>query len=63
MTREDFRRYEARVHRERLVVRVDENLRIYVPPPPSSGILVPTVIRIMKSKYYKIHYSETSFFF
>lgn len=49
MTLEDFRRYRPNVYEDRLMVRLDDNLRVYAPPPPSSGILVPTIMRIMKS--------------
>ena len=49
MTLEDFRRYKPTVYEDRLMVRLDDNLRVYAPPPPSSGILVPTIMRIMKS--------------
>lgn len=49
MTLDDFRRYRPNVYVDRLVVKLDDNLRVYAPPPPSSGILVPTIMRIMKS--------------
>lgn len=45
----DFNIYAPRVHEDRFLIRLDSNLRLYTAPPPSSGILVPTVIRIMKS--------------
>ena len=48
MTIEDFKRYEPRVYQNRLMVRIDENLRAYVPPPPSSGVLIPAVLRIIR---------------
>ncbi|RNA12997.1 gamma-glutamyltranspeptidase 1-like [Brachionus plicatilis] len=48
VTLEDFKEYQARVHKNRFEVPLDENLRIYTPPPPSSGILVPFIIRLMK---------------
>jgi gamma-glutamyltranspeptidase len=49
MTLEDFRRYKPIVYEDRLMVRLDDNLRVYAPPPPSSGIFLPTIMRIMKS--------------
>lgn len=45
---EDFKRYEPRVHQDRFLVRLDDNLRMYTVPPPSSGVLIPAAIRIMK---------------
>ncbi|CAF0712388.1 unnamed protein product [Brachionus calyciflorus] len=48
VTLEDFARYKARIHKNRFQVVLDDNLRIYSAPPPSSGILVPFIIKLMK---------------
>lgn len=50
MTVDDFKSYEPRVYEDRYVIRLDENLRAYTVPPPSSGVLVTSIMRIMKSK-------------
>lgn len=55
MTLEDFRRYEPRVYQDRLIVRLDNNLRMYVAPPPSSSVLIPAILRIVKGKSEKIY--------
>jgi gamma-glutamyltranspeptidase len=49
VTIEDFNSYEPRVHEDRFIIRLNENLRLYAVPPPSSGILIPTIMRIMQS--------------
>lgn len=48
MTLEDFRRYRPIIHEERFLIRINENLRAYTLPPPSSGVLVTTIMRIMQ---------------
>ena len=45
---EDFKKYAVITHVNRIIVDLDENYRVYVPPPPSSGILVPFIMKIMK---------------
>lgn len=48
MTIDDFNRYEPRVYENRFIVKLDDKYRLYTVPPPSSGILIPTIMRIMK---------------
>lgn len=47
VTREDFVRYKAKVHDNRLMIKLNDRLRVYTPPMPSSGILVSFILRIM----------------
>jgi gamma-glutamyltranspeptidase len=48
VTVEDFNRYEPRVYEDRFMIRLDEHYRLYTVPPPSSGVLVSSIMRIMK---------------
>jgi gamma-glutamyltranspeptidase/glutathione hydrolase/leukotriene-C4 hydrolase len=47
VTRDDFKNYRARVHTDRFMIKLNDNLRIYTPPPPSSGILVAFILKLM----------------
>lgn len=47
-TREDFKKYKVITHSDRLMIRLDENFRIIIPPPPSSGVLVAFIMKIMR---------------
>ncbi len=48
MTLDDLRDYKAIVHENNYVIRLDNVHRMYVPPPPSSGILVAFIMKLMK---------------
>jgi gamma-glutamyltranspeptidase/glutathione hydrolase/leukotriene-C4 hydrolase len=50
---EDFQNYKALVLEDRLAIRLNDELRLFVPPPPSSGIIIPTVLRIMSGFKFK----------
>lgn len=54
VTVEDFQQYNVTVHEDRFVVRLDNNLRVYTVPPPSSGILVPYILKIMRGFYLNL---------
>jgi gamma-glutamyltranspeptidase len=41
--------YKAKIETNRLAFELDDELRAFVPPPPSSGILIPAIMKIMKS--------------
>ena len=47
-TIEDLQTYDVIVHEDKYVMNLDENYRIYFAPPPSSGILVAFMMKIMK---------------
>jgi gamma-glutamyltranspeptidase len=46
----DLRDYKAIVHENNYVIKLDNVHRMYVPPPPSSGILVAFIMKLMKGK-------------
>lgn len=48
VTLQDFRIYEPRVDEDRFVVKLDDEYRVYAVPPPSSGILISIILRIIK---------------
>ena len=48
VTLEDFKNYNVIVHVNRFMINFDVNYSIYVPPPPSSGILVAYIMKLMK---------------
>ncbi len=56
VTLDDLRDYRAIVHENNYVIRLDNVHRMYVPPPPSSGILVAFIMKLMKgnSKQKKV---------
>jgi gamma-glutamyltranspeptidase len=47
---EDFRRYEPRVYENRFMVRLDDEYRAYITPPPSSGVLLAVLMKLMKGR-------------
>jgi len=47
VTKEDFKTYKAYV-KEPINVALDENFRILSIPPPSSGVLIGFIMRIMR---------------
>jgi gamma-glutamyltranspeptidase/glutathione hydrolase/leukotriene-C4 hydrolase len=49
ITEMDFHEYEAKIEENRLVIRLDDNYRIYAPPPPSSAILVAFILKLMRN--------------
>jgi hypothetical protein len=50
----DLRQYRAIVYENEYLIRLDEQYRMYMPPPPSSGILVAFIMKLMKGLYYII---------
>ena len=48
MSLNDLRDYRAIVHENNYVIKLDNVHRMYVPPPPSSGILVAFIMKLMK---------------
>ena len=54
MSLNDLRQYRAIVYENEYLIRLDEQYRMYMPPPPSSGILVAFIMKLMKGLYYMI---------
>ncbi len=54
MSLNDLRQYRAIVYENEYLIRLDEQYRMYMPPPPSSGILVAFIMKLMKGLYYII---------
>lgn len=48
VTIDDFKNYQTITHEDKYVIKLDENYRAYVPAPPSSGILIPFIMKVMK---------------
>jgi gamma-glutamyltranspeptidase len=46
---EDFLNYKVKNEKDRFVVRLDANNRIYSFPSPSSGLLIPFIMKVMKN--------------
>ncbi len=46
---EDFLNYKVKNEKDRFVVRLDDNNRIYSFPSPSSGLLIPFIMKVMKN--------------
>ena len=49
MTIEDFNEYEALVEKP-IRVKLNDEFTLFVPPVPSSGVLVSMIIRLMNGK-------------
>ena len=54
MSLNDLRQYRAIVYENEYLIRLDEQYRMYMQPPPSSGILVAFIMKLMKGLYYII---------
>jgi gamma-glutamyltranspeptidase/glutathione hydrolase/leukotriene-C4 hydrolase len=48
VTLEDFYNYRVKVYENQVMMRLDDNFRIYAPPPPSASVLVGYILKIMK---------------
>lgn len=44
----DFKEYKVKIESDRFVVKLDDTNRIYTFPSPSSGMLIPFIMRIMR---------------
>jgi gamma-glutamyltranspeptidase/glutathione hydrolase/leukotriene-C4 hydrolase len=60
VTIEDFQNYKAVVLEDRIAIRLNEQLRLFVPLPPSSGIIIPAALRIMSGFKFKARSEMTS---
>jgi gamma-glutamyltranspeptidase len=49
VTSEDFQNYKALVKKP-IIVNIDAEHRLYTLPPPSSGVLVAFIMRVMRGK-------------
>ena len=49
----DFTDYTIKIETDRFVTRLDDNTRIYTFPSPSSGVLIPFIMRLMKGLFIK----------
>lgn len=47
LVEQDFNNYKAIVHKDRLMVKINDDLRAYLPPPPSLSVLITFVLRMM----------------
>ena len=47
MTIDDFRNYKPILYTDKLMVPLNDKLRMYTLPPPSGGVLVAFIIRTM----------------
>ena len=48
VTVKDFNDYEVVVHENNLGISLNKNYRVYVPPPPSNGVLIPFILKLMQ---------------
>ena len=48
VSEKDFENYQASVYENEVIIQLDENYRMYSPPPPSSSILVGYILRLMR---------------
>lgn len=55
VTVQDFNEYFSKMESDRFVSRLDEFNRIYSFPSPSSGLLIPFIMKIMKGKGEKLN--------
>jgi gamma-glutamyltranspeptidase/glutathione hydrolase/leukotriene-C4 hydrolase len=63
VTEQDFALYQTRYFKDRLVIRLDNDLRVFVPPPPSSGILVPFIMKVMRGFNMNSTHLNSSMFY
>lgn len=43
----DFQDYQTKIYENELPIRLNDDLRLYAVPPPSSGILVAFILKMM----------------
>jgi gamma-glutamyltranspeptidase len=48
MTLNDLSNYAVRVSNDKYSVKIDDEYRILLPPPPSSGLVVSYILKIMR---------------
>lgn len=59
VTRDDFLNYKANFLENQIIFNITNNLRLYLPPPPSGSIVLAYFLKLMKGYDLK-HYDRMS---